>query len=102
MKPSEFMDAAADEVSKGWCQGTFGAWREDEGDVCALGAFNRLWRVAPPAEVDSISWPGLQHALANSVGDVSIPRWNDEPDRTAGEVADAMRTCAKSLRERGE
>lgn len=102
MKPSEFMDAAADEVSKGWCQGTFGAWRKDEGDVCALGAFNRLCRVTPQAEMDSISWPALELALANSVGWDRVPQWNDHPDRTAGEVADAMRTCAKDLRERGE
>lgn len=106
MKDSEILDAAADEILKGWCQNSYGSYTQSEGDVCALGALARI--------------TGVLHGFAESVKDLEatralmvyinsnikyyryIPNWNDEPDRTAGEVSDVMRSCAKQLRERGK
>lgn len=106
MKDSEILDAAADEVLKGWCRGSYGSYTHPEGDVCALGAIARV--------------TGVQHGNAESVWNYEatralkvyinnnikyyryIPEWNDDVDRTAGEVSDVMRSCAKQLRERGK
>lgn len=102
------LDTAADEVLKGWRQGDYGNYTLPEDDVCALGALARVNQVYNVVDVflkpsvtalggyllESLSWPRGAPSRA-------IVEWNDAPGRTAGEVADAMRTCAKELREKG-
>lgn len=99
MKPSELLDASADRVLQGWTQGKIRD--RDTGAVCASGAM---------AEVIGNSWNLVimdcvvkaSDEMIHQIGFNDIPAWNDMPGRTAGEVADAMRTAAKVLRERGE
>ena len=40
----------------------------------------------------------LNSYLSTNAGHESIAAWNDDPDRTAAEVAEAMRQAAKSTR----
>lgn len=118
MKDSELLDACADEVSRGWRQGKMGASNEDEGAVCGVGAAYRVMRQyrgvewAPSSLQRNPVWdllepmkqiPGIGIVVDKEGWQYpAVATWNDKPGRTAGEVADAFRTCAKSLREQGK
>lgn len=123
----EDLDRAADEVSKpnGWRQGSWGAWDVAEGRVCAVGAIARVafasrrqsWSGVSIAvamvgltedlrSLSALCAPDDQDALMQgmSPGEVdrhlfSVTTYNDYPGRTAGEVADLLRTGAERLRE---
>jgi hypothetical protein len=99
--PADVLHRAADRVQfQGWTQGML-ARNEAEVGVspwdpkaitwCALGAFY----------ADAGYWNLRDHyreaycALSRYVG--NIVTFNNAPGRTAGEVADAMRRCAKEL-----
>lgn len=97
MKDSEIYDAAADEVLKGWHQGSY---ENNEGSVCAIGALRRVQGISTSSIFADLNMN--TDVFTDLLGHFHIPTWNDEPGRTAGEVADAFRTCAKILRERGE
>jgi hypothetical protein len=96
------LDAAADEVERGWVQGKY---EDRDGNVCVLGAIVRvltlrtswtshLWAVMDSSAVDMIS----RH--------LQIPRhkiaaWNDElPPTREGQrlVAETLRAAAQSCR----
>ena len=97
---------AASLVEEGWCQGAFHRFRD--GDVvqsCAGGAISRAACAAwvpgfttysgrPVEHCARISL--AQHLRSKSVSFVSIEAWNDHPDRTAAEVAEAMRQAAET------
>lgn len=100
------LDAAADEVLKGWRQGDYGNYTLPEDDVCALGALARVTQVYnivgvfhKPSVMELGGYLTESLGLNDNAPSRAIVEWNDAPGRTAGEVADAMRTCAKSVRE---
>lgn len=94
------LDRIADDVSRdgGWCQDDLGAYDQLDGPVCAFGA---LMRYNVAFETNA------RYALEKTLMDTgvtidpanNIAVWNNHPDRTAGEVADAFRMTAKRLRE---
>lgn len=101
MKTSEVLDASADEVLKGWCQWASGDYDRPTGNVCALGAIDRVTGGYLNGH------GGLYYNAVLALSRIvlhcqNVYHWNDTAGRTAGEVADAMRTAAKVLRERGE
>lgn len=94
---ADVLDAAADEVLAGWRQFGYGDHTLNNGNVSALGAIMRSSRL------HNVSWFEYAVHLEVHMGISNLSgvfKWNDAPDRTAGEVADAMRSCAKSLREK--
>jgi hypothetical protein len=58
-------------------------------NVCAMLAISRAGKEM------GAEWLGAHDRLRNFVGD-RIDRWNDAPGRTASEVIQALRDCAKS------
>lgn len=100
----DVFDRAADDVSRdgGWLQGQLGAFEESDAAVCAMGA---VYRQCHKYRAGGLS-QHLDHLKATlGLPDVTaadfkdpIAKWNDQPGRTAGEVADAFRTAAKVLR----
>lgn len=78
---------AAGRVRQGWCQGDY---EDSQGGVCAMQA---------------TTLHGFMHGLTarrhlkdylERTGQCrSIPRWNDQPGRTAEEVATAMERAAR-------
>lgn len=65
----------------------------------------RLGYVPVPASEDPAEWEDLEKkadmviaVLAKSLGFPSVPRFNDGGGRTKQEVIDAMKECAKELR----
>jgi hypothetical protein len=102
MKDSEILDQCADDVSRpnGWRQGSTGRYTDQDAPVCMAGAVYRYGDIiAYDARFKEIvqDLPPAYKLLG--VG--GIPSFNDAPERTAGEVADAFRTTAKRLREDG-
>jgi hypothetical protein len=108
MKDSEILEKCADDVSRpgGWTQHTLGDYADPDAPVCLSGA---LFRHSTRSMVDvgdyftlfdAPEWTRLMPALEFDL-ECSATWWNDHPDRTAGEVADAFRTTAKRLREEG-
>ena len=99
---------AASIVEDGWCQGAFHTYR-DTGEIvqsCAAGAISRA---ACYAGVNGMPYPDMplehsarielaQHLRSKSVSfatiATTIEAWNDHPDRTVVEVAEAMRQAA--------
>ena len=77
---------ASQEIRKGWCQGSDGAWDSPEGAVCALGAIARVCGGTSGAFYTASMY------LRILVGD--IPEWNDHPSRTAEQVANVMEKLA--------
>jgi hypothetical protein len=88
MNAQEILEAAADRVEAGWCQGRMS---NDAGDVCALGALIAVVDSMANLE-ESVAW----EALCDEVG-CAASAWNDEPGRTRYDVSDAMRRAAKTL-----
>ena len=97
---------------RGWCRGT----QQDElGRVCALGALNialsgHVYSFRGPFRLDGwqpSNHPGMDaacHALYEAIGDDTfwcIPHWNNQPGRTADEVAQMLDRAAL-LADRGE
>lgn len=94
----EIFDKCADDISRdgGWIQKTVGEWDLPDTPVCALGA---LARHAYSAH-DYRFYDNHATFLDNTAGGPgkTVP-YNDAPGRTAGEVADLFRQCAKRIRE---
>lgn len=90
------LDRIADDVSRdgGWCRYSLGDFLGSDGPVCAYGGLMRYHIEFATEDV--------RDTLAELVGGTQRPyiaEWNNHPDRTAGEVADAFRMTAKRLRE---
>jgi len=105
MLTSDFVDSVRDEVYKGW---TKGAWRRDSGDVCIVGAMDRV-------ALRNLTEGGPKaHALAKKeicktaaemfpdlfVGD--IPSLNDNHATTKDDVLALLDKTAMRLAEAGE
>ena len=93
---------AADRVQfEGWTQYTYARdplttpVRVDDPDAALWCAQGALKSVACSSRQSS----NAIDALRDYLGVPSIMLWNDMSHRTAGEVADAMRRCAKGLLE---
>ena len=98
---------AASIVEEGWCQGAMHrneagleCYRDNAVQSCATGAlyraFNQLSGHLTVADGYDALYE-LQEYLRSSLGMgewVTIALWNDHPDRTATEVAKAMRQAA--------
>lgn len=76
----------------GWTRHSFG---NPEGATCAEGAF-RYVRGTP--ETYSPAYNAARSALTVAMGVGSIPRWNDMPWRTKGQVIRKLRRTARRLR----
>ena len=99
---------AASIVEEGWCQGslyqrkdgTSTGDREEAVQLCAIGAISAAWwrlSGADSAQHDASVISAAQMGLYEHLGH-PIAKWNDHPDRTALEVAEAMRQAASSPR----
>lgn len=99
MSAQEVLLRAADRVERGWTQG---AQARDEYDCgvpsthpsavcwCAIGA------ICVEARPDWRGYDRAMLALSAVLGVGGVARWNDEPGRTAAEVAAAMRKAAQA------
>jgi hypothetical protein len=72
-----------------------------DGSVCAVGAIRVAIAGGPvsPLRIDQFDTYRSAQAWASDVVGSPISRWNDAPERTAGEVIAALREAAR--RERG-
>ena len=76
----------------GWCQGAF----MQSGRMCAAGAMMQ----AETEQDDHWTASGYheaQIAMAETIGAVSIPFWNDAPERTAEDVILAFKRAAEQF-----
>lgn len=95
MELPDLLDKCADDVSRdgGWRQHDFGDYRDPDAPVCSIGAVMRYAGYQTlPAEL------AIEETLGEGFG---IAEWNDNRNRTAGEVADMFRSTAKRIRENG-
>ena len=109
-KVADVLFRAADRVQfQGWTQGTYA---RDAGGVPVRAGHPDAaqWCVRGALKVDAPSPYWLHKTLYTFAGyliaasgprvdSVNVMAWNDDRERTAGEVADAMRRCAKGLLE---
>ena len=90
---SRVLRQAAQRVREGWCQNAYGIGN----NVCALGAIGRSTR--EPMDLHFF-WGALALDAAAILGDYlgleieEVAAWNDEPGRTAEEVAATMERAA--------
>ena len=101
---AEVLDQAADLIQfTGWNQGDYWLINENEEIIgfCALGALGGIhedrkeldnWLIRQDAKEALVRYLGLIER-----GDIG--HWNDAEDRTAQDVIDALRGCAKVQRE---
>jgi hypothetical protein len=91
-------DAAKYIGEHGWCQGQLS---DSDGNVCAIGAINRVAESDTAADTydaiealrDYLNLP--EHAITLH----PVARWNDEPGRSAEDVILAMKCAAKEVDE---
>lgn len=95
---ADVLDRAVDELlMRGWYQGDYSG---PGGRVCALGAVSCAVSGRPVVlECDLRVVDPVADALANYLG-AELTDWNDDRKRTEDDVRDALRGCAKHLRER--
>lgn len=106
MKASEHLAAARDELDKGWVRGTL----EDHlGNVCAVGAINRVAQQSKPQGLDAFAetcTAGNAAAAAldkvvQELGGRSIMSYNDHSP-SKEDVLNAFDKAIGQLEERGE
>ena len=91
----EILLKAASIVEAGWCQGVMHrnetgeeCYRSGAVESCAEGAISRAGAY--------LGGGNALMGLRRYLGKREINEWNDHPDRTAAEVAEAMRQAATS------
>lgn len=103
-KVAEILENAADLLEvHGWCQDRS---RDDEGRMCAMGALYQstfgpgVWECPSRVEYDTEhGYLEATRALNRKIGTQrSIPGWNDNSERTADEVIEAIKATAKDIR----
>ena len=100
MRVDEVLDAAADYIEvHGHTKLVYGG--RNNGPACASGAIDSVL-TKNNLIYHSDLFTTARQALVDSLGGydsiVSIPEWNDKPERTKQEVVDAMRHAAEELR----
>lgn len=112
LEAAELLEKGAEILEqRGWCRLVL---QSREGQYCAIGSLIAADKGLPlqlPVDLwEMKSVPSLaMKRLADAVNPCCIPnipnnawtriaRWNNQVDRTAGEVIDAMRQTAKDLR----
>jgi hypothetical protein len=85
-------DAADVLLTRGWTQG---AYHRPTGEVCLSTAL-RIFDCSQ----DGTIRVNARAALSQYLGGASLTDWNDDPERTEGEVRDALLHTAKDLRNR--
>jgi hypothetical protein len=97
--PQEVLEKALDVLQeKGWHQK---ALHGPNGEVCALGAMRdaRIELFGPGRDDDNVVYNLAYARLTRAISPedwrnvVSIPRWNDDPNRTAEDVILAFKTA---------
>lgn len=119
-RAADFLDSAADELEKGWTQGTYLDHQGGETQFCSVGALRHIrtetlrklredadlydrvkatapYGVAMKALADKVRPLGLDNSVCDDSEDVVIG-WNDSPDTKKQEVLDTFRATAKELR----
>ena len=102
---ADVLDRAADIIQfEGWCQHEY-VHRGPDGQPTAYcmkgGIMAAAERLDPKCKrFFERGWAAAEAAATYLATDAdSIPEWNDHPDRTAEDVIDALRGCAKAQRE---
>ncbi len=91
--PPEGIDLlrAAQIVRERWRQNEYG---EDGGPRCAIGAISEVTGILCDYLHSGWQYHPVTSLLRPFVGEKDIPYWNDDPARTAEEVATAMEAAA--------
>lgn len=105
MKASEHLAAARDEIEKGWTTGTL---QDHVGNVCAVGAINRVANEAKPQGLDAFvntctagnSAAAALEKVVQELGGHGIMGFNDSS--TKQDVLNAFDKAIGQLEERGE
>lgn len=113
-KPSEILSAAADLIEQPgkWTQYHFGANEAGVSTLsdvhratcfCLLGAIDKVRGAEQFGGTFAIDL-ALEYLPSEIVNnpDLTVADWNDEPNRTAEEVAEALRQAAEKAREQGQ
>lgn len=106
MKDSEVIEGAIERLDrKGWCQGKA---ENSAGSVCmsealaeALLGVDSLHTLGAVPFGDGAAKQWRRVVARLGLG-VSVPMWNDCPERTADQVRDHLMTTAKGLRDEGQ
>lgn len=83
---------AAERVRQGWCQGAF---EDDMNNVCVMGAFDAIgasFEDMNRAATHVLRALNKPLVLADAANELVV--WNDEPNRTADQVATALEFAA--------
>lgn len=108
----EVLLRAAEIIEQGWCRGSYATTEsgekvsvrnKDATSWCAIGALYKAeselgWDVMMPGRKygDRACHRLSDHLFGNGHIEWMISEWNDNPTRTAAEVADAMRKAAEA------
>lgn len=112
--PADILEAAADLLeTKGWTKGAYHRDMYNESDdddgqhaasYCAAGAIRRVTGCYDFTRARRESFVNratdIEKMLAREVGELTLPGWNDKPERKRDEVIDLMKEVAKDLRNR--
>lgn len=97
---ADVLESAADRLEvRGWCQNTL---LDKGGANCALGAiFNFRWidEMGHSLSECDDAMEAAHYTLGAFVPDRNVVAWNNACGRTAYEVIDEMRRCAKNVRD---
>jgi hypothetical protein len=87
----EFLRQAANRIRQGWCQY---ALADDAGGVCAVGALNWVQNGSGDLCLITDEWMGAHEQLTRTLKSDNIVQWNNAPDQTAENVAQAFEFAA--------
>ena len=94
-KPSDVLEAAAEKVEAGWCQGAFSKFIGGLECFCVRGA------IITAARDRGILHQPAEGALARYLLYWPLALWNDSRGRTQAEVVGVLRRAAAAEREAG-
>lgn len=104
MRTSDFVDSVRDEIYKGWAKGSY---RDTNGNVCILGAMDRvaLQHLPEGVTAHALAKKEICHTAAEMFPDVfegNIPGINDHSATTKDDVLALLDKTAMRLAENGE
>lgn len=99
MKVSEFLAQARDELFKGW---TKGAYQNTQGQVCAIGAIERVALSTMEIEAAAKAQQAINEKALEVYGMDIVQSVNDDRSTTKQDVLDLFDKSIIGLEERGE
>lgn len=99
-KVAEVLERAAEVIEeRGWCQNDL---YTADGRLCLMGAVDRVTRTEAGVFLNAMEamdeYVIDNYAARRGIGLRPCVTWNDSADRTEHEVIDALRRCAKDIR----